>query len=54
MEETLTCPACGADMGNIGCEKTTICADCQTEWAWDKGMTSLRRVEEGDPIHWDR
>jgi len=51
---TITCPACGADMDDIGCEKTTVCDECESEWKYGDDMESLVEVEENDPIYWDR
>ena len=52
--EPLDCPECGAELDEIGCEKTTVCDECGSEWKYGDGMESLVRVEEGDSVYWDR
>lgn len=48
------CPHCGEELEEIGCEKTTTCDECGTEWKYADGMESLVEVSENDPIYWDR
>jgi len=52
--DSIACPACGADMDPLGCEKTTACPDCGCEWAWADSMEGLREVEGGDDTYLDR
>lgn len=52
--EPLECPDCGAELDEIGCEKTVTCDECDAEWKYGDGMGSLERVEKNDPIYLDR
>lgn len=52
--DSYDCPDCGEQLEPIGCEKTTRCERCGAEWKYGDGSTSLVRVEENDPIYWDR
>jgi predicted amidophosphoribosyltransferase len=54
VSEPLECPDCGAELDEIGCEKTVTCDECGEEWKYASGMESLERVEANDPIYWDR
>jgi hypothetical protein len=48
------CPECGAELDDIGGEKTVVCDECGLEWKWDSGMEWPELVEPNDPIHCDR
>jgi hypothetical protein len=50
----MDCPHCGCELDEIGCEKTVICDDCESEWKWADGVEDLIEVEENDPTYWDR
>jgi len=50
----MTCPECGAELDEIGCEKTVTCDECGAEWKWADGMESLERVDKNDPVYGDR
>ncbi len=52
--EDMTCPECGAELDEIGCEKTVVCDECESEWKWADGMEHLVEVEENDPVYRDR
>jgi len=52
--EDMTCPECGAELDEIGCEKTVACDECESEWKWADGMESLERVDKNDQVYWDR
>jgi uncharacterized Zn ribbon protein len=52
--EQLECPDCGAELDEIGCEKTVNCDECDAEWKYGDDMDSLERAEKNDPIYWDR
>ena len=53
-DSVFTCPDRGEELDPIGCEKTTTCETCGQEWKYADGMEELERVEENDPIYWDR
>lgn len=48
------CPDCDAELDWIGPEKTTVCERCGAEWKYGEDLESLDRVQDGDPIYWDR
>ena len=52
--EPLDCPECGAELDDIGCEKTVECDECGSEWKYGDDMDSLVRVKKGDSVYWDR
>jgi transcription elongation factor Elf1 len=54
LRDTFACPACGSDLDEIGCEKTVVCDECDSEWKYGDGMETLVAVENNDPIYWDR
>jgi hypothetical protein len=41
-------------LDEIGCEKTVVCNECDSEWKYGDGMETLVEVEVNDPIYWDR
>lgn len=48
------CPDCDAELDWIGPEKTTLCEQCGAEWKYGEDVESFERVQDGDPIYWDR
>jgi hypothetical protein len=52
--DTFNCSHCGSKLDEIGCEKTVVCDECQSEWKYGDDMNGLVEVEPNDPIYWDR
>jgi len=50
----MDCPRCGETLEPIGCEKTTTCTECGTEWKYGDTTDELVEVKPNDPIYWDR